>query len=75
MIALLFKQRKYQEVGNMIKKLWNKRKAILKYKDEEKKRVDNAKNIDSTSRSDPGPVGNGLTPIRWRPRHTSATRG
>ena len=75
MIVLLFKQRKYQEVGEMIKNLWNRRKAILKYKNEEKKKVDNVKITGSTSRSDPGPVGNSLTPIRWRPRGISATRG
>ena len=75
MIELLFKQKKYQEVGGMIKNLWYRRKAILKYKNEGRKRVDNVKITGGTSRSDPGPVGNSLTPIRWRPRGISATRG
>ena len=72
---LLFKQRKHQEVGKMIKNLWFRRKAILRYKKEEQKRMNNVNNIIGISRSDPGPVGNSHTPIRWRSRGLSATRG
>ena len=35
MIDVLFRQKNYQEVGNMVKNLWLRRKAILKYKKEE----------------------------------------
>ena len=75
MIKLLYRQRNYQEVGNMIKNLWMRRKAILKFKKEEQIRMNNRINIVGISRSDPGPVGSSHTPIRWRSRGLSATRG
>ena len=76
MITLLFKQNKHQEVGNMLKNLWNRRRAILKFREEELKRMDrNNDNIIGIARSDPGPAGNSHTPIRWRSRGLSATRG
>ena len=75
MIMLLFKQRKHQEVGKMIKNLWFRRKAILRYKKEEQKRMNNVNNIIGISRSDPGPVGNSYTPITWRSRGLLTTRG
>ena len=59
----------------MIKNLWYRRKARLKNKDEGRKRMDSGVVTVGTSRSDPGPMGNSLTPIRWRPRGISATRG
>ena len=59
MITLLFKQNKYQEVGKLIKDLWNRRKAILKFKEEEQNRMNNNNNDNTIgiARSDPGPVG------------------
>ena len=75
MIKLLYRQRNYQEVGNMIKNLWMRRKAILKFKKEEQIRMNNRINIVGISRSNPGPVGSSHTPIRWRSRGLSATRG
>ena len=66
MITLLFKQNKYQEVGKLVKDLWDRRKAILKFKEEEQNRlnINNNENIIGIARSDPGPVGNSHTPIR-----------
>ena len=75
MITLLFKQNKHQEVGNMLKNLWDRRKAILKFREEELERMDrNNNNIIGIARSDPGPAGNSHIPIR-RSRGLSATRG
>ena len=76
MINLLFNQRNYQEVGNMVRNLWLRRKAILKYKkEEEQERRNNRPDLVGISRSDPGPMGSSHTPIRWRLRGSSATRG
>ena len=75
MITLLFKQRKHQEVGKMIKNLWNRRKAILRYKNEEQERLNSMNDTICSSRSDPGPVGNSHTPIRRGSRGLSTTRG
>ena len=74
-IELLFKQKKYQEVGQMIKNLWNRRKAILKFKKEEQLRINNRNNIIGLSRSDPGPVGNSHTPRRRGSGGLSTSRG
>ena len=75
MVTLLFKQNRHQEVGNMLKNLWARRKAILKFKEEEtNRRNKNKDKIVSTTKSDPGPVGDSRTPKR-RPRYLSVTRG
>ena len=63
-IELLFKQKKYQEVGQMIKDLWNRRKTILKFKKEEQLRISNRDNDISLSKSNPGPVRNSHTTRR-----------
>ena len=74
-IELLFKQKKYQEVGQMIKDLWNRRKTILKFKKEEQLRVSKRDNVISLSKSDPGPVGNSHTPRRRGRQGFSISRG
>ena len=75
MITLLFEQNKHQEVGKMLKNLWDRRKAILKFREDEIDRV-NKKNKDKIgiARSDPGPAGNSHIPLR-RSRGLSTTRG
>ena len=74
MLELLFKQNEYQKAGGLIRNLWNKRKQILDYKEKEKERQGDIKNI--TQRSDPGPERNIYTPIRRRSDSISvATRG
>ena len=75
MIELLFRQKRYQEVGKMIKNLWNRRKAILKYREEEnnKTRIMND-SVTSTS-SDPGPRGCRYTPIDGRMGCRSMSKG
>ena len=76
MIELLFRQEDYQGVGKMIRELWFRRKAIIKYKEEEKQNSRNKKSTPiSISRSDPGPMGNCQTPIRWKSRGNSTSRG
>ena len=55
-VELLFRQSKYQEVGLMIKNLWNRRKAILRFKKEEKLRTSNREEEIDMSRSNPGPI-------------------
>ena len=75
MIKLLFNQGNYQEVGKMIRSLWLRRKAILKYlREEERDKRSNRPVISGTSRTDPGPMGNSHTPLR-RSRGSSAIRG
>ena len=76
MIKLLFRQGDHQGVGKMIKELWFRRKAIIKYKEVEEQNRKNKKSTPiSMSRSDPGPMRNCQTPIRWKSRGYSATRG
>ena len=66
----------YQGVGKMVRDLWFRRKAIIKYKEEEEQnRRNNGPTPIGMSRSDPGPMWNCQTPIRWKSRGYSATRG
>ena len=55
-VKLLFRQSKHQEVGLMIKNLWNRRKAILRFKKEEKLRISNRKEEIGMCRSNPEPI-------------------
>ena len=74
MIELLCRQKKHQEVGKMIKNLWNRRKAIMKYREENNKiRIMND-SVTST-RSDPGPRGYRYTPIDGRLGCRSMSKG
>ena len=76
MIELLFRQEDYQGVGKMIRTLWFRRKSIIKYREVEEQNRKNRKSTPiSKSRSDPGPMRNCQTPIRWRSRGNSVTRG
>ena len=64
MLELLFKQNEHQKAGSLIRNLWNKRKQILEYKEDEKKKQFGIKKI--IQRSDPGPERNMNTYIRKR---------
>ena len=75
MIELLFRQKKHQEVGKMLKNLWNRRKAILKYREDESNRIKTLNDTVSSTKSDPGPGGSRFTPIDRGPRGLSMSRG
>ena len=75
MIELLFRQKKHQEVGNMLKNLWNRRKIILKYKEDESNRIEAMNDTVGSTRSDPGPEENRYTPIERGVRALSVSRG
>ena len=76
MIELLFKQKDHQGVGRMIKSLWFRRKALLKYKEEtEKRRKERKLSPTGICRSDPGPMRNSHTPMRRRSRGKSVLKG
>ena len=55
-IELLFRQKRHQDVGQMIKNLWNRRKVILRFKKEEQLRISNRDKDISICRSNPGPT-------------------
>ena len=75
MIELLFRQNRYQEVGNMLKNLWNRRKCILKFNEDERNRIEAMNDTVSSTRSDPGPEENSYTPIERGMRALSVSRG
>ena len=75
MIELLFRQKKHQEVGKMIKNLWNRRKAILKYREEENNKIRIMNDSVTSTRSDPGPRGYRYTPIDGRLGCRSMSKG
>ena len=75
MIELLFRQKEHQKVGKMLKNLWNRRLAILKYMDSEKEREKAMNDTISSTKSDPGPEGNRYTPIERGSRGFSMFRG
>ena len=79
MIKLLFSQEDYQETGKMIKRLWWRRNAILKYIQESEVKNRNNEENETTplkrSSSDPGPVRERQTPIRMRSLGNSVARG
>ena len=83
MRKLLFRDNRFQEIGNMIKNLWTKRKKLL---DITKKRqqanipntvIDARNSIHSRNRcaSDPGPSKGGSGYFKHRHRHSSLSRG
>ena len=55
LIKCLFKQKKYQETGKMIKEMWYTRRNMLKFEKENKKKVRNEDENTNIMRSDPGP--------------------
>ena len=75
MIELLFRQNRYQEVGHMLKKLWNRRKCILKFNEDERNRMEAMNDTISSIRSDPGPEENSYTPIERVKKARSVSRG
>ena len=79
MVELLFNQEDYQGTGNMIKRLWGRRKAILKYiQESEYENRDDEENEPTPLKewsSDPGPVRECQTPIRLRSLGNSVARG
>ena len=65
MVTLLFKNNKHQDIGNMLKNLWDRRKAILKFKEEKMNRTREGKRTASIIiRSDPGPAEISRVPLR-----------
>ena len=76
MIELLFRQEDYQGVGKMVRELWFRRKAILRYKEEEEQKSKNSRSTpNELCRSNPGPRRKYQAPIRWRSRGNSVNRG
>ena len=75
MVELLSRQKKYQEVGNMLKNLWNRRRCILKFKEDERNRIEAMNDTVGSTRSDPGPEENRYTPIERGVRALSVPRG
>ena len=75
MVKLLFKQRKFQETGKMIKNMWYSRRAILKYKEDAMVRERSRVKTISIMRSDPGPERKVLIPLDREARGFSASRG
>ena len=79
MVKLLFNQEDYQGTGNMVKRLWWRRKAILKYIQESEYENRNDEENEPTPlkkwSSDPGPVRERQTPIRMRSLGNSVARG
>merc|ERR1712082_192270 len=75
MLKLLFTQKEHQEVGKMLKNLWNKRMLILKYINKDKDRMKVMNDTICSTKSDPGPKGCDHTPIERRSRSLSANRG
>ena len=76
MIELLFKQEDYQGVGKMLKTMWHRRRAIIKYREEAEKVEKNRRSTPvGECRSDPGPIRNCQAHIRNGPRANSVTRG
>ena len=55
MIDLLFSNKEYQKVGKMIKKLWYRRRNILKFKKEKNMNEAKVKTNRNNIKSDPGP--------------------
>ena len=75
MIELLFRQKEHQEVGKMLKNLWNRRKVILKYKEDESDRIKAMNDTVCSTKSDPGPRGSRYTPTERGVRGLSVSRG
>ena len=82
MRSLLFKDNRYQEIGNMIKNLWNKRRYIIENNKKKK-----GKTLDKTTKntlkqiqgkrdrlSDPGPGREKYGYLRGRARCKSSER-
>ena len=81
MITLLFYNDNFQEIGYMLKRLWNKRRNLLEYYKNRNKKT----NLDPTRnrnivplrgkhRSDPGPVKRGCAYPRQKYRNLSVGR-
>ena len=73
MIKLLFHNENHQGIGFMIKKLWEKRRNLLKYKEkeEERRKKDHGSLAQQKGhcKSDPGPVEGGCVYPRQRHRN------
>ena len=78
MIKLLFHNENYQEIGYMIKKLWKRRKTILKYNEKmeiQKRKDGQSHNPRIYLSSDPGPMRRGHGSLGGRSRRLSMDRG
>ena len=63
MIELLFKQNRYQEVGHMLRKLWNKREGILRLNKGDRNNNVVMNDAASSTSNEPGPDEDSYTPI------------
>ena len=74
LIQCLFRQKRFQETGKMVKEMWYTRRNMLKYeKDTEKKEKPNGEDT-RVMRSDPGPKRAAITMNRGR-RGVSEIKG
>merc|ERR1711888_73492 len=64
LIQCLFKQRKYQETGKMIKEMWYTRRNMIEYEKKNKKKDRGIKDNTKITYSDPGPKRDGRERIR-----------
>ena len=73
MITLLFYNDNQQDIGYMIKKLWEKRRNLIKYKEQKeerrKKGRDKLTQQKGNYKSDPGPLKRGCVYPRQRYRN------
>ena len=82
MKTLLFRNNNYQEIGKMIKKLWEERRKILeKFKDRHKKnyrdftRNSNIIQQRTKCESEPGPKKGGCSYLKQKQRCSTVGRG
>ena len=64
LIQCLFKQRKYQETGKMIKEMWYTRRNMIEYEKKNKKKDRDINDNTKITYSDPGPKRDGRERIR-----------
>ena len=74
LIQCLFKQRKFQETGKMVKEMWYARRNMLKYEKDNKKKEKGNDGVIKIMRSDPGPKRTIITMIKEN-RSASEARG
>ena len=74
LIQCLFRQKRFQETGKMVKEMWYARRNMLKYEKDNKKEEKGNDEGDKVIRSDPGPKRTTISMIRGR-RGISESRG
>ena len=75
MITLLFDNDNQQDIGYMIRRLWTKRRNLMKYNEKEEERRKTGQNSiaqqKGNHKSDPGPLKGGCVYPRQRYKHIS----